>query len=109
MNRLMQMFRNRRKLLRIAPVVAALTAFLFLVVNVPLAGADANGKGSPKNYKNAHDYYKIRDPKVDPKLTSGQRARVQRDSVFKKRQENKKYIQDIMAGKQPAPSGGGDK
>ncbi len=108
MKRLMQMFRNRRKLLRFAPVVAALTAFLFLVVNVPFAGAD-NGKGSPKNYKNAHDYYKIRDPKVDSKLTSAQRSRVQRDSVFKKRQEHKKNIQDIMSGKQPTRSGGGDK
>ncbi len=109
MNRLKQMFRNRRKLLQFAPVVAALTAFFFLGVNVPFAGADANGKDNPQNYKNAHDYYKIRDPKVDPKLTSNERARIQRDTVFKKRQEIKKSIQDIMSGKQPAPSGGGDK
>ncbi len=105
MKRLMQLLR----ILRLAPVVAALTAFFFLGVSAPLAGADDNGKGDPKNYKNAHDYYKIRDPKVDQKLTTAQRARVQRDSVFKKRQENKKYIQDIMSGKQPTPSGGGDK
>jgi hypothetical protein len=92
--------------LQFAPLVAALTAVFFLSVNVPFAGANAPGKDQPKN---SHDYYKIRDPKVDPKMSSEKRSRIQRDAVQEKRQQNRKYIQDIMAGKQPAPSGGGDK
>jgi hypothetical protein len=103
------MNRLRGKLLQFASFVAALTALFVLVVSVPFAGAAASGKGDPKNFKNAHDYYKIRDPKVDPKLSSHERARVQRDAAFKKRQAQRKLIQDVMSGKQPASSGGGDK
>jgi hypothetical protein len=100
------MNRLRCKLLQFAPFVAALTAVFLLGVNVPLAGAAPSGNDQPKN---SHDYYKIRDPKVDPKLSANKRARTQRDASFKKRQDVKKSIQDIMAGKQPASSGGGVK
>jgi hypothetical protein len=92
--------------LQFASFAAALTAFFLLGVNVPYAGANAPGKDTPKN---SHEYYSIRDPKVDPKLSADKRARIQRDNVFKKRQELRKNIQDLMAGKQPASSGGGDK
>jgi hypothetical protein len=104
MNSIKQILGDRCKLLRFAPFVAALTAFFLLGVNVPAAGANAPGKDTPKN---SHEYYSIRDPKVDSKLSADKRARVQRDTVFKKRQELRKNIQDLMAGK-PA-SGGGDK
>jgi hypothetical protein len=92
------------KFLQFAPFVTALTALFVLVVSVPFAGANAPGKDKPKN---SHEYYSIRDPKVDPNLSADKRARIQRDASFKKRQDLKKNIQDLMAGK-PA-SGGGDK
>jgi hypothetical protein len=109
MNRLMHMFQKRRTLLRFAPFVAALTAFFLLGINVPYAGADHQGRQGKEEPKNSHDYYKIRDPKVDHKLSPAQRARVQRDAAHKKRQDHQKAVQDIMSGKQPARSGGGDK
>jgi hypothetical protein len=93
------------KFLQLAPFAAALAALFVLGVSVPFAGA-APGKDQPKN---SHDYYKIRDPKVDPKLSSAQRARVQRDAAFQRRQAQRKMIQDVMSGKQPAASGGGVK
>jgi hypothetical protein len=106
MNRLKQMLRNKCKPLLFAPFVAALTAFFILGVNVPYAGADHQRKDKPKN---AHEHYRIHDSKVDPNLSPAQRARVQRDAAFKRRQDHKKAVQDIMSGKEPASSGGGDK
>ncbi len=108
MSRFKQLLGNRSKLLQFAPVVAALIAFFMLGVNVPSAGANANAQGADQP-KNAHDYYKIRDPKVDPKMPSAQRSRIQRDASFKKRQDVKKSIQQIMSGSQPASHGGGAK
>jgi hypothetical protein len=107
MRGLKRMLMNRCRLLLFAPFLVAVTA---LGINVTCAGANDSGKGQPKN---SHDYYKIRDPKVDPKLSAEKRARVQRDDVFKKRQDARKFIQNVMAGDQGAPSdkkeGGGAK
>ncbi len=106
MNRLRQMVWKRCRLLLFSPLVAAVTALFLLGVNVPCAGAAASDKDQPKNSK---EYYKIRDPKVDPKMSPARRARIQRDAVFKKRQHVRKQIQNIMEGKQPESSGGGEK
>jgi len=106
MNRLKQLLGNRCKFLQFAPFAAALAAFFLLGVTAPSAGAAASKKDEPKN---SHEYYKIHDHKVDPKLSPAQRARIQRDAALKKRQDQRKAIQDIMSGKQPASSGGGDK
>ncbi len=102
MNSFKQELRNTCKLLRFAPFAAALTAFFLLGVNVPAAGADATGKANPKN---AHEYYRIHDPKIDHTLSAAKRARIQRDASLKKRQDLRKNIQDIMAGKQPSSGG----
>ena len=98
--------RNRCKPLLSLPFIMAVTALFWGGINVTCAGADQSEK-QPKNAKNAHEYHAIRDPKVDPKLSPEQRARVQRDAAIKNRDNSRKFIQNVMAGKESASSQGG--
>ena len=84
-----------RKYLLLASVVIAVTALLLLGTGVRSAAADPVDKKAA----NAHEAYRIRDPKVDPKMSPVQRARIQRDAEVKKRQDTRKFINDVMAGK----------
>jgi len=78
----------------------AVIALFWGGINVTCAGADQ----SEKHPKNSREYHSIRDPKVDPNLSPAQRARVQRDAAIKNRDNTRKFIQNIMAGKEPASS-----
>lgn len=102
----MSSFMSRlRKYLLLAPAVAAVTALLLLGTGIRSAMADNMDKP-----KNAHDAYKIRDPKVDPKMSPQQRARFQRDAQVKKRKDTRKFVEGVMAGKiQAAGNNGGAK
>jgi hypothetical protein len=95
--------RNRCKPLLLLPFIMAVTAHFWGGINVTCAGADQ----SEKQPKNAHEYHAIRDPKVNANLSPAERARVQRDAAIKNRDNTRKFIQDIMAGKEPASSQGG--
>ncbi len=99
--------RESCKQLLLLPFVLAVAALFWGGVNVTIAGADQPDKHS----KNAHEFYKIRDPKVDPNLSPRERARVQRDAVVKNRADARMFIQRVIVeGQQPgSPSQGGAK
>jgi hypothetical protein len=117
MSRITIMLKNRYKFLMFAPLVIAAMALLLMGIDVTSAAAnssEAKQKNSQADKpKNTHDLHKIRDPKVDSTLSPKQRARMQRDAAIKKRQDSKKFVQDVAEGKQPASSnqteGGGAK
>ena len=94
---------SRWKPLLVLPFIMAVTALFLGGINVTSVGADQ----SKKHPKNAAEYHAIRDPKVDPNLSPAQRARVQRDAAIKNRENTRKFIQNIMAGKESASSQGG--
>ena len=95
--------RNSCKPLLLLPFILAVAALFLGGINVTSAGADQSGR----HPKNAAEYHAIRDPKVDPNLSPAQRARVQRDAAIKNRENTRKFIQNIMAGKESASSQGG--
>jgi hypothetical protein len=95
--------RNRGKSLLLLPFIMAVTALFLGGINVTSAGADQSGK----HPKNAHEYHAIRDPKIDQNLSPAQRARVQRDAAIKNRENSRKFMQNVMAGKESASSQGG--
>ena len=103
MSRLELKLRKGGKPLLYLPFVIAEIALFWGGIDVTRAGADQ----SEKQPKNSHEYHAIRDPKVDPNLSPAQRARVQRDAAIKNRDNTRKFIQNIMAGKDPASSQGG--
>ena len=94
-----------RKYLLLAPAVTAVTAILLLGTGIRSAAADPMGD---KNPKNAHEAYRIRDPKVDPKMSPTERARIQRDAEIKKRKDTRKFIEGVMSGKVQAAGNKGD-
>jgi hypothetical protein len=98
--------RNRCKPLLSLPLVIAVIGLFWGGINVTSAGADQSEK-QLKDIKNAHEYHAIRDTKVDPKLSPKERARVQRDAAIKNRENSRKFIQNIIAGKESASSQGG--
>lgn len=100
MKRLRSMLMNRCRLLMFAPFLVAVTAVLFGGIGLANAGRE------PSEIKNSHDYYKIRDPKVNPKLHPKERARVQREAAIKNRENSRKLVRNIMEGKE---TGGGAK
>lgn len=87
------------KYLLTAPVIMAVTA-LFLWGGVVTSAAADTAKP-----KNAHEAYKIRDAKVDPKLSSAERAHLQRQNAIKKRQDARKFVEDAATGKLSASGG----
>jgi hypothetical protein len=97
MSRFKLMLWNRCKLLLFLPFVMAVTSLFLVGINV----TSARAADQPKN---AHDMYKIRDPKVDPKMSPAARARVQKNNAIKKKQDARKFMQDVVEGKQPASS-----
>ncbi len=94
---------NRCKSLLLLPFIMAVTALFWGGINVTSAGADQ----SEKHPKNSHEYHAIRDPKIDPNLSPKERARVQRDAAIKNRENSRKFMQNVMAGKESASSQGG--
>lgn len=94
---------NRCKTLLVLPFIMAVTALFLGGINVTAAGADQ----SNKHPKNAAEYHAIRDPKIDPNLSPAQRARVQRDAAIKNRENSRKFIQNVIAGKESSSSQGG--
>jgi len=106
MRRLGIMLMNKCKPLLSLPFIMAVTALFWGGINVTWAGADQSEKQA-KDAKNTHEYHAIRDPKVNPKLSPKERARVQRDAAIKNRENSRMFIQNIMAGKEPAASQGG--
>lgn len=95
--------RSRCKPLLSLPVIMAVIALFFGGINVTGAGADQ----SHKHPKNSREYHSIRDPKIDPNLSPAQRARVQRDAAIKNRENTRKFIQNVTAGKESSSSQGG--
>ena len=106
MSRLTVKLRSSCKRLLFLPFVLAVAALFWGGINVTRAGANQPDKNN-HHPKNAHEYYKIRDPRVDPNLSPKQRARVQRDAAIKNRADARMFIQNIIEGKQPASSSQG--
>jgi hypothetical protein len=104
MSRLTTMLRNRFRPLLFLPFVAAVMALLGGGMNLTYAGHHSSEKEGPKN---SHEHYRIRDSRVDPKMSPKARARVQRDAAIKNRTDARLFIQGVMEGKQPASSSEG--
>jgi hypothetical protein len=96
MSRLTLQLRNRCKSLLFLSFVMAVTALFLGGINVTSAGANSS---EPKN---SYEYHAIRDQKVDPNLHPAHRARLQREAAIKNRENTRKFIKDVMAGKDTA-------
>ncbi len=106
MSRIIRCLRTTGKYLLLTPAVIAVMALLLLGTGIGSATANT----VDNKPKNAHDAYKIRDPKVDPNMSPQHRARIQRDVQVKKRSDTRKFIEGVMAGKiQAAGKEGGAK
>lgn len=105
MRRLKEVLQRSRVLLFV-PLVVVVLSLLLLGINVQSATAKPTHK-NPNNANTSHEYYKIRDSKVDPNMSPKHRSRAQRDAAIKKRQDAKNYIQGVIEGVQPAAGKGG--
>jgi hypothetical protein len=88
---------NRCRFLKLAPLLVAITTLLW--------GVNVTGVRADTTEADRRPPHAIRDPKVDPNLTPAQRARVTRKAEFKKKQDVRKYVKDVVEGEQSAPPG----
>lgn len=78
---------------------------MVILAAVLLSGIGAANAGqSVQPYANAHTSHVIRDRSVDPKLPPAARARALKAAAIKKKQEARKFIEDVAVDEQGAAS-----
>lgn len=83
---------------------------LVILAAVLLSGVGgAHAERIVQQYANAQTSHVIRDRSIDPKLSPAARARAMKAASIKKKEEARKFIQNVAEGEQAAASAGREK